>query len=54
MFKSGFSPVKFGCPVLSGQKTHMLSPVEPYTISTLRENCQDRDLTTLFGELSPK
>ena len=21
---------KFGCPVLSGQETHMLSPVEPY------------------------
>ena len=33
---SGFSPVrqdlsgKFGCPVLSGQETHMPSPVEPY------------------------
>ena len=34
--QSGFSPVrqdqsgKFGCLVLSGQETHMLSPVEPY------------------------
>ena len=34
-YKSGFSPVrqdlsaKFGCPVLSGEKTHMPSPVEP-------------------------
>ena len=41
MFKnvsSGFSPVwqnlsgKFGCLVLSGQQTHMPSPVEPYLI----------------------
>ena len=23
---------KFGCPVLSGQETHMPSPVEPYQI----------------------
>ena len=34
-YKSGFSPVrqdlsgKFECPVLSGQETHMPSPVEP-------------------------
>ena len=34
--QSGFSPIrqdqsgKFGCLVLSGQETHMLSPVEPY------------------------
>ena len=40
-YKSGFSPVrqdlsgKFGCPVLSGQKTHIPSPVEPYFKATL-------------------
>ena len=34
-YKSWFSPIrqdlsgKFGCPVLSGQETHMPSPVEP-------------------------
>ena len=36
-FQSEFSPDwqdlfgKFGCPVLSGEETHMPSPVEPYS-----------------------
>ena len=45
MYKSGFSPVqhdlsgKFGCLVLSGQETHMPSPVE-LAIFSISESCE--------------
>ena len=37
---------KFGCPVLSGQETHMLSPVEPYRIANLAKVWQELALLT--------
>ena len=54
---SRFSPVwqdlsgKFGCPVLSGQKTHMPSPVKPYKEPHVINKSQIMNKSTLHNRI---
>ena len=54
MYKSGFSPArqalsgKFWCPVLSGQETHMSSPVEHYYIDRITAIIEFQVSTTIL------